>query len=182
MSKLSILIAPDKRLNTRANEVTIINNEIKKLVNDMFDTMYHTNGLGLAAVQVGVLKRIFVMDVVHLKSTTHTPTGYKSSGKFCMINPRIIESSDEQVILEEGCLSIPKQSYEIKRLNYLTVKYRDLNNKEHTLKASGWLARCIQHEIDHLNGILYIKHLSKLKYDIAIKKAQKLKKYYEHKQ
>nr|CAH7762795.1 unnamed protein product [Callosobruchus chinensis] len=131
----------------------------------MFETMYYAEGLGLAAVQVGVLKRIFIMDV--------------QPGKFCMINPEITELSGEQVILKEGCLSIPEQSHEIKRPKYLTVKYKNLNNEEQTLKASGWLARCIQHELDHLNGILYVRHLSKLKYDMAMKKAQKVKRHYE---
>ncbi|MCA4775209.1 peptide deformylase [Wolbachia endosymbiont of Mansonella ozzardi] len=178
MSKLPIVIAPDERLTTRASGVTAINDEIKELVNDMFETMYDADGIGLAAVQVGVLKRIFVMGV-QLKDIKGGPAGYESNGKFCMINPEITESSDEQIILKEGCLSIPEQSHEIKRPKYLTVKYRDLNNEERMLKASGWLARCIQHELDHLNGILYIRRLSKLKYNMAIKKAQKIKRHYE---
>jgi peptide deformylase len=178
MSKLPIVIAPDERLTTRASEVTAINDEIKELVNDMFETMYNADGLGLAAVQVGVLKRIFVMDV-QLENIESGPAGYESNRKFCIISPEITKLSDEQIILKEGCLSIPEQSHEIKRPKYLTAKYRDLNNEERTLKASGWLARCIQHELDHLNGILYIRHLSKLKYDTAIKKAQKVKRHYE---
>ncbi|MDM8335034.1 peptide deformylase [Wolbachia pipientis] len=178
MSRLPIVIAPDERLTTRASEVTDINDKIKELVNDMFETMYDAKGLGLAAVQIGVLKRVFVMDV-QLKDTEGGPAGYESTGKFCITNPEIIELSDEQVILKEGCLSIPEQSHEIKRPKYLTVKYRNLNNEEQTLKASGWLARCVQHELDHLNGILYIRHLSKLKYDMAMKKAQKVKRQYE---
>ncbi|WP_265040187.1 peptide deformylase [Wolbachia endosymbiont (group A) of Trypoxylon clavicerum] len=178
MSILPIVIAPDERLITRASEVTDINDKIKELVNDMFETMYDAEGLGLAAVQVGVLKRVFVMDI-QLEIIENEPVGYESTGKFYMINPEITELSDEQVILKEGCLSIPEQSYEIKRPKYLTVKYKDLDNEEQTLKASGWLARCIQHELDHLNGILYIRHLSKLKYDMVMKKAQKVKKYHE---
>ncbi|OAL99117.1 peptide deformylase [Wolbachia endosymbiont of Dactylopius coccus] len=178
MSILPIVIAPDERLITRASEVTDINDKIKELVNDMFETVYDAEGLGLAAVQVGVLRRVFVMDI-QLSRAEDEPVGYESTGKFCMINPEITELSDEQVILKEGCLSIPEQSYEIKRPKYLTVKYRDLNNEEQTLKASGWLARCIQHELDHLNGILYIRHLSKLKYDMAMEKAQKVKRNYE---
>ncbi|RDD34583.1 Peptide deformylase [Wolbachia endosymbiont of Cylisticus convexus] len=178
MSKLPIVIAPDERLITRASEVTDINDKIKELVNNMFETMYDADGLGLAAVQVGVLKKVFVMDVQPEKAEDG-PTGYDSVGKFCMINPEITELSDEQIILIEGCLSIPEQSHEIKRPKYLTVKYKNLNNEEQTLKASGWLARCIQHELDHLNGILYIRHLSKLKYDMAMRRAQKVKKNYE---
>ncbi|QOD37844.1 peptide deformylase [Candidatus Wolbachia massiliensis] len=178
MSKLPIVIAPDERLTTRASEVTDINDKVKELVNDMFETMYDADGLGLAAVQVGVLKRVFVMDIQPEKIEAG-PAGYESVGKFYMINPEITELSDEQVVLKEGCLSIPEQSHEIRRPKYLTVKYKDLNNEEQMLKASGWLARCIQHELDHLNGILYIRHLSKLKYGIAMKKAQKVKKRYE---
>lgn len=178
MSKLPIVIAPDERLTTRASEVTDITDKIKELVNDMFETMYDAEGLGLAAVQVGVLKRIFVMDVQTEKAGDEL-VRYDSVGKFCMINPEVKELSDEQVIMSEGCLSIPEQSHEIKRPKYLTVKYKNLNNEEQTLKASGWLARCIQHELDHLNGILYIRHLSKLKYDLAMKKAQKVKRHYE---
>lgn len=178
MSKLPIVIAPDERLITRASEVTDINDKIKELVNNMFETMYDAEGLGLAAVQIGVMKRVFVMDVQPEKAEDG-PAGYESTGKFCMINPEITELSDEQVILKEGCLSIPEQSHEIKRPKYLTVKYKNLNNEEQMLKASGWLARCIQHELDHLNGILYIRHLSKLNYDMAMKKAQKVKRHYE---
>ncbi|MGL9732950.1 MAG: peptide deformylase [Wolbachia sp.] len=178
MSKLPIVIAPDERLTIRASEVTAINDEIKELVNNMFETMYDAGGLGLAAVQVGVLKRIFVIDV-QLEKVEGEPIGYESNGKFCMINPEITELSDEQIILKEGCLSIPEQSYEIKHPKYLTAKYRDLDNEEWTLRASGWLARCIQHELDHLNGILCIRYLSKLKYGMAIKKAQKIKRHYE---
>ncbi|MGL9726588.1 MAG: peptide deformylase [Wolbachia sp.] len=178
MSKLPIVIAPDERLITRASEVTDITDKIKELVNDMFETMYNANGLGLAAVQVGVLKRIFVMDVQSEKVEDEL-VGHDSVGKFYMINPEVTELSDEQVIMNEGCLSISEQSHEIKRPKYLTIKYKDLNNEKQTLKANGWLARCIQHELDHLNGILYIKHLSRLKYDMAMRKAQKIKKNYE---
>ncbi|WP_353287214.1 peptide deformylase [Wolbachia endosymbiont (group B) of Gerris lacustris] len=178
MSKLPIVIAPDERLTTRASEVTDINDKTEELVNDMFETMYDADGLGLAAVQVGVLKRVFVMDVQR-EDMEDRPSGYELTGKFYMINPEITELSDEQVIMSEGCLSIPEQSHEIKRPKYLTVKYKNLNNEEQTLRASGWLARCIQHELDHLNGILYIRHLSKLKYDMAMRRAQKVKKNYE---
>jgi len=177
MSRLPIVIAPDERLITRASEIQEINDKIKELVNDMFETVEHANGFGLAAVQVGVLKRVFVT-CISPEYQDEQP-GYQSIGSFCMINPEITERSDELVILAEGCLSIPEQRHEIKRPKYLTVKYKDLNNEEQVLKANGWLARCIQHELDHLDGILYIKHLSKLKYDMAMRKAEKIKKQYE---
>ncbi|QKX02123.1 peptide deformylase [Wolbachia endosymbiont of Dirofilaria (Dirofilaria) immitis] len=178
MPKLPIVIAPDEKLTTRASEVTDINDEIRELVNDMFETMHDAKGFGLAAVQVGVLKRVFVMDI-QLEGVKSGLAGYKSTGGFCMINPEIIGLSDEQIVLKEGCLSIPGQNHEVRRPKCLTVKYRDLNNERKTLKADGWLARCIQHEIDHLNGILYVRHLSKLKYDMAMKRAQKVKRRYE---
>lgn len=177
MSKLPIVIVPDERLITRASEITEINDKIKELVNDMFETVEYEDGFGLASVQVGVLKRVFVTRIP--QEYKDEQPGYQSTGSFCMINPEITELSDEQVVLKEGCLSIPEQSYEITRPKYLTVKYKDLDNVEQTMKANGWLARCIQHELDHLNGILYIRHLSKLKYDMAMKKAQKVKKQYE---
>ncbi|WCR53538.1 MAG: Peptide deformylase [Wolbachia endosymbiont of Ctenocephalides orientis wCori] len=177
MPKLPIVIAPDERLVTRASEITDINDKVKELVNNMFETVDHANGLGLAAVQIGVLKRVFIICIP--PEYQEEQPGYQSTGSFCMINPEITELSDEKVILTEGCLSIPEQSHEIQRPKYLTVKYKDLNNEEKIVKAKGWLARCIQHELDHLNGILYIRHLSKLKYDMAIKKAQKIKRNYE---
>lgn len=177
MSRLPIVIAPDERLITRASEIQEINDKVKELVNDMFETVEHADGFGLAAVQVGVLKRVFVTCIP--SEYQDEQQGYQSTGSFCMINPEITELSDELVILAEGCLSIPEQRYEIKRPKYLTVKYKNLNNEEKVLKANGWLARCIQHELDHLNGILYIRHLSKLKYDMAMRKAEKIKKHYE---
>ncbi|MDN5248444.1 MAG: peptide deformylase [Wolbachia endosymbiont of Tyrophagus putrescentiae] len=176
MPTLPIVIAPDERLITRASEVQEINDEIKKLVNDMFETVSDANGFGLAAVQLGVLKRVFVTCISPEYQEEYP--GYQSIGTFCMINPEITELSDEQVVMTEGCLSIPEQHYEIKRPQYLTVKYWDIDGKEKTIKANGWLARCIQHELDHLNGILYIRHLSKLKYGLAIKKAKKIKERY----
>ncbi|APR98789.1 peptide deformylase [Wolbachia endosymbiont of Folsomia candida] len=177
MPKLPIVIAPDERLVTRASEITEITDKIKELVNNMFETVEYADGFGLASVQIGVLKRVFVTRIP--QEYQDEEPQYQSIGSFCMINPEITELSEEQVVLTEGCLSIPEQSHEIKRPKYLTVKYKDLDNVEQMMKASGWLARCIQHELDHLNGILYIRHLSKLKYDMAMKKAQKIKKQYE---
>ncbi len=184
MSKLPVVIAPDEKLIKRSHEVTTITDEITVLVGNMFETMYNTGGIGLAAVQVGVLKRVFIVDIKSDIASSddyiENKSGYQSvGGPFTMINPEIIELSEEQTILMEGCLSIPEQRYKITRPSYLTLKYYDINNEEKIVKANGWLARCIQHEFDHLNGVLYIQHLSKLKYNIAMKKAEKVKKYYE---
>ncbi len=184
MSKLPVVIAPDEKLIKRSHEVITITDEITVLVDNMFETMYSTDGIGLAAVQVGELKRIFIVDikpdVVLSDDCIENKPGYQSvGGPFTIINPEIIELSAEQTILMEGCLSIPEQRYKIQRPSYLTLKYYDINNEEKIIKANGWLARCIQHEFDHLNGVLYIQYLSKLKHNMAMKKAKKIKKCYE---
>ncbi|UWI82991.1 peptide deformylase [Wolbachia endosymbiont of Howardula sp.] len=173
MSKLPVIVAPDDKLMLHSLEVTEINHEIIDLVNDMIETVFDVDGFGLAAVQVGILKRVFVTRIPLEYLDEYSQ--YQSTGTFTMINPEIIELSNEKIILKEGCLSLPYQYYDIKRPKYLTIRYIDLESKACILQASGWLARCIQHEIDHLNGISYIRHLSKLKYDIAMKKAQRVK-------
>ncbi|WP_339047516.1 peptide deformylase [Candidatus Mesenet endosymbiont of Phosphuga atrata] len=181
MSILPIIIAPDDRLHLCSEEVMEVNDEVKRLVDDMFETMYHEGGLGLAAVQIGVHKRIFIADVPEeYDNLENRVDGYSSTGgPFCIINPQIIELSDESILLNEGCLSVPEQRNEISRPKYLTLKYLDYYGKKQIVKAQGWLARCFQHEVDHLNGILYFKYLSKIKYDMAVKKAQKIKRYYK---
>lgn len=179
MPRLPIVIAPDEVLLQRSCEVMEVNSEIKDLANNMFETLKQANGFGLAAVQVGILKRLFITCIPN--EYLEEQVGYQSVGSFCMINPEIINLSTEQVDLTEGCLSLPNQNHKISRPQYLTIKYRDLDYSEKILKANGWLARCIQHELDHLNGVLYIRHISKLKYDLAMKKAQKIKVQYEQK-
>ncbi len=187
MSVLPIVIAPDNRLYLCSEEVVRVGDEVKRLVDDMFETMHHQGGLGLAAVQIGVHKRIFIADVPaeyddSIDKINKIDNYQSTGGPFCIINPQIIELSSETIILSEGCLSIPEQRSEIERPKYLTLKYLDYHGKQQVIKAQGWLARCFQHEIDHLNGILYIQHLSKIKYDMAMKKAQKIKNDYQNKQ
>ena len=143
-----------------------VDSSVKKLMDDMLETMYAAPGIGLAAVQVGVLKRVVVIDLSKKKKKT----------PLFFVNPEIISTSEEQVSYEEGCLSIPNQFAEIKRPNRCHVKYLDYNGKKKDLKADGLLATCIQHEIDHLNGILFIDYLSKLKKDLILKKVIKQKK------
>lgn len=133
-------------LTKKSKKVEEINRSIKDLVKDMYKTMYFSNGMGLAAVQVGILKRIFIMDVPDI-------------GKYVMINPEIIERSDEIITYEEGCLSLPGIAHEVERSNSITVEYLDLDGKKKDLKASGLLATCIQHEYDHLEGILFVDRL-----------------------
>ena len=167
MSILNILKEPDPILRKKSTPVSAVDKSIKKLLNDMLETMYAAPGIGLAAAQVGVLKRLVVIDLAK--------DGEKKSPIF-FINPVITWKSDILEKKEEGCLSIPDYFAEIKRPNACHVKYLDQHGKEKQLKAEGLLATCIQHEIDHCDGILFIDYLSKLKRMFILKKLAKLKK------
>ena len=167
MAKKQILIIPDPLLRKVSEPVSSVNTEIKNLMDDMLETMYAAPGIGLAAVQIGVLKRIIVIDL--------SKDGEKKNPLF-IVNPEITFKSNELISYEEGCLSIPNQFAEVKRPNKCNIKYLDIEGNKKELKAEGLLATCIQHEIDHLNGILFIDHLSKLKKDLIIKKTKKQKK------
>ncbi|WP_333023163.1 peptide deformylase [Wolbachia endosymbiont of Pentidionis agamae] len=165
MSTFQIIKAPSPILSSYCTEVTKINNEneIKKrkeLADKMLRTMQKSGGIGLAAPQVGILERMFV---IHIQGDDKNEIpGYNSTcDPLCIINPRIIELSKEKINLPEGCLSVQEVGNQIMiiRPKYLTMEYFDCNGKEQSLKADGWLARCIQHELDHLNGILFIQHL-----------------------
>ena len=162
-----IITIPDPILRKISEPVKLIDKEIKKLSEDMLETMYEAPGIGLAAVQVGILKRVIVIDLSK-KDEKKNP--------LCIINPKLTFKSDDLVSYEEGCLSIPSQFAEVKRPNKCNIKYLDIEGNKKEIKAEGLLATCIQHEIDHLNGILFIDHLSKLKKDLIIKKANKQKK------
>lgn len=167
--KLEIVEVPNSLLKQKSLKVEKINDELKKLIDDMFESMYNNNGIGLAAVQVGKLLRVVVIDVdQNLKKGIKKP--------LIFINPEIIWKSDKTELMDEGCLSVPEQRAEISRNIEVEVKYQDLDMKEHLLKTSGSLAHCLQHEIDHTNGIIFIDYLSKLKRDFIIKKVIKLKK------
>ena len=167
MSILNILKEPDPILRKKSTPVSVVDKSIKKLLNDMLETMYAAPGIGLAAAQVGVLKRVVVIDLAK--------DGEKKSPIF-FVNPVITWKSDILEKKEEGCLSIPDYFAEIKRPNACHVKYLDQHGKEKQLKAEGLLATCIQHEIDHCDGILFIDYLSKLKRMFILKKLAKLKK------
>tara|TARA_B100000575_G_C22861675_1_gene503443 strand:+ start:220 stop:744 length:525 start_codon:yes stop_codon:yes gene_type:complete len=162
-----IITIPNPILRKVSEPVKTVNKEIKKLLKDMLETMYEAPGIGLAAVQVGVLKRIIVIDISQ-KDEKKKP--------LFIINPELTYKSDDLVSYEEGCLSIPNQFAEVKRPNKCNINYLDFEGNKKEIKAEGLLATCIQHEIDHLNGILFIDHLSKLKKDLIIKKAKKQKK------
>lgn len=152
MAILSVLRFPDERLRTKATQVTEVNDNIKTIVNDMFDTMYDENGVGLAATQVNIHQQIVVMDVSENKENP-----------IVLINPEIIDKSEDTLINEEGCLSVPGCYAKVDRHTKVTVKALDKNGKEFTLDGEELLAICIQHELDHLKGILFVDYLSPLK-------------------
>ena len=167
MSIRKVIIEPDPILRKKSELLPQVNNDTRKLLDDMLKTMYAAPGIGLAAVQIGILKRIIVIDI--------TKKEEKKKPIF-LINPEIIFQSKETSIYEEGCLSLPGHFAEIERPAKCKIKYIDYNDKEAELEAEGLLSTCIQHEIDHLNGILFIDYLSKLKKDMIIKKLKKQKK------
>jgi peptide deformylase len=167
MALRDIIKLPDKRLRLSSEPVKRVDAGIRKLVDDMFETMYHAPGIGLAAIQIGIAKRVVTMDLSK-KEDAHEPR--------VLINPEITWSSEEQATREEGCLSIPDYYEEVERPAEVKVKYLDLDGKTHELEAKGLLATCLQHEIDHINGVLFIDHLSKLKRDRVTKKFAKAAK------
>jgi peptide deformylase len=167
MAELPILIAPDPRLRGKAKSVTTVDGRVRRLMEDMLDTMYAAPGIGLAAPQVGILERIVVVDV----SGRNEP-----SAPMRLVNPQVVWSSEETDSGEEGCLSIPEQYAEVVRPSRVRVTYQDEKGAPREIEADGILARCLQHEIDHLDGVLFVDHLSKLKRDMILRKTQKLKK------
>jgi len=167
MTERKIIIEPDPILRKKSDDLKKVDNDLRKLLDDMLETMYAAPGIGLAAVQLGILKRLIVIDVSKDKD--------KKNPLF-LINPEIIFKSDETSVFEEGCLSLPGYFAEIERPAQCQIKYIDYYGKKKELNASGLLATCIQHEIDHLNGILFIDYLSKLKKDMIIKKLSRHKR------
>ena len=167
MSIKPIITVPSEILKKVSDPIEKVGENEKKLVNDLFDSMYNSNGIGLAAVQVGILKRILVIDV---------STKEEKKNPMCFINPVIKKISDETSVYEEGCLSIPDTFIEIERPKICEVEYVDINGKLKSMKCDGLLSTCLQHEINHLDGKLIIDNLTKLKRDIIIKKISKNKK------
>ena len=162
-----ILTAPDPRLKVVSEPVAKVDGEIRTLIDDMIATMYDADGIGLAAIQVGVPKRILVMDIDQ-KDGKKNPKAY--------INPKILWASEEMATFEEGCLSVPEIWDEVERPAKIRAEYLDRDGKRHEIEAEGLFATCLQHEMDHLEGILFVDHLSKLKRTMAMKKLQKAKK------
>tara|TARA_B100000963_G_scaffold345681_1_gene350036 strand:+ start:791 stop:1315 length:525 start_codon:yes stop_codon:yes gene_type:complete len=167
MSQRQIVIEPDPILRKKSVSLEQVDDALRKLLDDMLETMYSAPGIGLAAVQIGILKRLIVIDTSKEKD--------KKKPLF-LINPEIIYKSKTTSVHEEGCLSLPGHFAEIERPAECHVKFIDYNGNKKEIKADGLLSTCIQHEVDHLNGILFIDYLSKLKKDIIVKKLVKQKK------
>ena len=167
MAKRDILILPDPKLRLKSEPVTAIDDSLRALIDDMFETMYDAPGIGLAAIQIGIPQRIVTMDLAK-KDEPKAPQVF--------INPEITWSSEEKATYEEGCLSIPEYYEEVVRPQAVKVKYLDRDGKQQEIAADGLLATCLQHEIDHINGILFIDHISKLKRDRVMKKFRKAQK------
>jgi len=179
MVALPIVIAPDPRLNKKSAEVPVaqINDDLRKFMDDLLETMYESNGLGLAAVQVGVLKRILVMDVAQ-GSTRYDGTQNLEAAPdpLFMINPKIVWKSDEKYVFEEGCLSFPAQFSAVERPKRVRVQFYDYYGMEREMLFEELASVCVQHEIDHLDGITFVDHISKMKRDVIMRKMEKQKK------
>ncbi|MBX9932390.1 MAG: peptide deformylase [Methylobacterium sp.] len=167
MSIRPLVILPDSRLRLVSEPVGVVITEIRGLVSDMLETMYDAPGVGLAAIQIGVPKRVVTID---------TSKDENARQPQIFLDPEVVWSSEEKRVYDEGCLSIPEYYGEVERPERVRVRFRDLDDKEQEIEADGLLATCIQHEIDHLNGILFIDHLSKLKRDRVTKKFAKAAK------
>ena len=170
MTIRKILTEPDPFLRQKSEKVDTVNDDIRTLMNDMLETMYDAPGIGLAAIQIGVPKRVIVIDLSK-NDEKKTPLYF--------VNPEIIIKSNKDASYEEGCLSVPNQFAEISRPDTCKVKFLNYDGKEKILEATGLLATCIQHEMDHLEGILFIDYLSKLKKNMIVKKLSKQKKNLE---
>lgn len=162
-----LIILPDPVLRQLSQPVETVDADIRRLADDMLETMYDAPGIGLAAIQIGVPRQMLVIDV--------SKEG-EDKQPLVFINPKILTTSDERSVYEEGCLSIPDYYAEVERPATITVEYIDLEGKKLTAKADGLLATCLQHEIDHLNGVLFIDHISKLKREMVIRKFTKAAK------
>jgi peptide deformylase len=166
MAILPILVAPDPRLKAKAQKVEVVDDTIRTLIDDMLETMYDAPGIGLAAPQVGVLKRVIVLDVAG-KDEPPAPMG--------LVNPEVIWESEETNVYEEGCLSLPTHYAEVERPAVVKVRYLDRDGKAHEVEADGLFATCVQHEIDHLDGVLFVDYISSLKRNIILRKLKKEK-------
>jgi peptide deformylase len=170
MALLPILTAPDPRLKKKSLPVETVDDDLRRLMDDMLETMHDAPGIGLAAPQIGVLKRVIVLDIDREDTKT---------GPLFMANPEIVEASDEDTIYEEGCLSVPEHYSDVARPSKVTVRYLDRDGKQQDLVCEGLLSTCVQHEIDHLDGVLFIDHISSLKRNMILRKLLKARKEQE---
>lgn len=170
MAIREIITAPDPRLKQVSKPVAKVDDELRRLMDDMLETMYDAPGIGLAAIQIGVPKQVIVMDLAR-DGEPPAPRYY--------VNPEILSTSDEMAVYEEGCLSVPEFYEDVERPAQCRIRYLDYQGEIREQDCDGLLATCIQHEMDHLKGILFIDHLSKLKRSIMLKKLAKAKKFQE---
>lgn len=167
MAVLPIIVAPDPRLKIKAKPVDAVDDDVRKLMDDMLETMYAAHGIGLAAPQVGDKRRVIVVDVAREN---------EDPKPMALANPQVIEISDDDRVHEEGCLSLPDHYAEVERPDWVKVRYLDRDNEIREIKADKILSTCIQHEIDHLDGVLFVDHVSSLKRNMILRKLQKAKK------
>ncbi|MBC8339704.1 MAG: peptide deformylase [Alphaproteobacteria bacterium] len=170
MTILEIIVAPDPRLKVKAKPVDGVDDDVRKLMDDMLETMHSAQGIGLASIQVGDPRRVIVVDV---SGTDDDPD------PLCMANPELVWTSDEERLHEEGCLSLPEHYAEVERPESIRVRYLDETGEIRELEADGMLATCIQHEMDHLDGVLFVDHISSLKRGMILRKLSKAKKQAE---
>lgn len=167
MALLPILVAPDPILKTKAKPVAAVDDSVRQLMDDMLETMYHAPGIGLAAPQVGVSKRIIVVDLAREN---------EPAKPLRMVNPEIVWVSEEDAEYEEGCLSVPEHYADVVRPASVRIRYLDYDGKKQEIQPEGLLATCLQHEIDHLDGVLFIDRISALKRNMILRKLVKAKK------
>lgn len=172
MAILPILETPDPRLRTISTPVEAIDAPLQQLIDDMFETMYDAPGIGLAAIQVGVPKRLLVIDLQEPEEEEGEPV----KRPMVFINPRILDGSDEVSVYSEGCLSVPEQYAEVERPASIRASWMDRDGRIREEQLEGLLATCLQHEMDHLEGVLFIDHLSRLKREMLLKKLTKARK------
>jgi len=168
MAVLPIITAPDPRLKAVSEPVSQVDDEIRQLMDDMVDSMYEAVGIGLAAIQVGINKRVVVVDLVDENGEQGNPV--------FLVNPEITWTSDDERVHEEGCLSLPEHFAEVVRPDEVKVSYLDRDGKQQELHAAGMLSTCIQHELDHLDGILFVDHISSMRRNMILRKLKKLQR------
>lgn len=171
MSVLPIIEVPDPRLKTISSPVEVFDADLKKLTEDMLESMYAAKGVGLAAIQIGIPKRLLVIDLQE-----DGPDGEEVRAPRVFVNPEILDPSEDHATYNEGCLSVPDQFAEVERPASIRARWQDLDGKVHEEDMVGMMATCLQHEMDHLEGILFIDHLSRMKRQMVLKKLEKARK------